>query len=169
MAKARSFPPLARPGARVLILGSMPGEESLRQRQYYAYAHNQFWPIMGALFGADHDLPYRTRVARLLERDVAVWDVLKQCEREGSLDGSIVPGSEVANDFVGFFRRHPHIRAVFFNGAKSHSAFERHVRPRLGARAGSLRFQRLPSTSPAHAGLRPAAKLKAWRRIRDFL
>jgi hypoxanthine-DNA glycosylase len=166
---ARSFPPLARPSARVLILGSMPGAESLRRRQYYAFRHNQFWPIVNELLGVDSAAPYEERVSRLTARDIAVWDVLKRCERDGSLDGSILPASEVANDFKRFFREHPRIHAVFFNGAKSEHAFRRHVLPRLGARAAQLRFHRLPSTSPAHAGMPRAAKLRAWRRVRDAL
>jgi double-stranded uracil-DNA glycosylase len=169
MPRARSFPPLARADARVLILGSMPGEESLRQRRYYAHRHNLFWPIMGALFGAGPELPYAERVAALTARGVAVWDVLKSCERAGSLDGSIVPHTERPNDFARFLDDHPRIGAVFFNGAKAHSAFTRHVLPRLGARAARLRLGRLPSTSPAHAGMPRAAKLRAWRKIRRCL
>jgi double-stranded uracil-DNA glycosylase len=169
MPRTRSFPPLARPSARVLILGSMPGLESLRRKQYYAHPHNQFWPIMGALVGANPDLPYAARVRVLLAHHVAVWDVLKFCEREGSLDGSIVRASEVPHDFAGFLRRHPGVRAVFFNGGHSESAFRRHVLPRLGERARLLHFERLPSTSPAHAGMPRAAKLEAWRRVLEFL
>lgn len=163
---ARSFPPLARPDARVLILGSMPGAESLRRRQYYAHPHNRFWAIMGELFGAGPDLPYAARVARLLDRRVAVWDVLKRCERTGSLDGSIVAASEVPNDFVRFLRAHPGIRGVFFNGAKAEQVFLRRVAPKLDEVPPLVR---LPSTSPAHAGLRPQAKLAAWRRIAGIL
>lgn len=167
MTRARSFPPLARPDARVLILGSMPGAESLRRREYYAHPHNQFWPIMGALFGAGRDLPYAERVARLLDRGIAVWDVLKHCERPGSLDSSIVRASEVVNDFAAFFRAHPGIGAIFFNGAKSENVFRREVADGLPAPAP--RCARLPSTSPAHAGLTRTAKLAAWRRIEDCL
>ena len=166
---AHSFPPLARPNARVLILGSMPGEESLRRRQYYAFRHNQFWPIAGALLGFEASLPYDERVSRLVAQHVAVWDVLKCCEREGSLDGAIRPQSEVANDFKRFFREHRRVRAVFFNGGKAQHAFRRHVLPHLGERAAQLTLVRLPSTSPAHAGMPRAAKLKAWQRIREFL
>lgn len=169
MPLARSFPPLATPSARVLILGSMPGEESLRRRQYYAFRHNLFWPIIGALLGFDPSLPYARRVARLVARGVAVWDVLESCEREGSLDGDIRPASEVPNDFKRFFREHPRVRAVFFNGGKAQHAFRRHVLPRLGERAGSLHCVRLPSTSPAHAGMPRAAKLAAWRVIEEYL
>ncbi len=163
MARARSFPPLARADARVLILGSMPGVKSLRARQYYAHERNQFWDIMGALFGASRALPYAQRVQRLLERGLAVWDVLQRCDRAGSRDSAIVRDSEVANDFRGFFRRHPAIDTVFFNGAKAEAVFARCVRSRLNGR--ELRCKRLPSTSPAHAGLSRAAKLAAWRSI----
>lgn len=78
MPLARSFPPLAQPDARVLILGSMPGEESLRRRQYYAYAHNLFWPIMGALFGAGRNLDYDARVAALAAK-LRAWRRIRSC------------------------------------------------------------------------------------------
>ncbi|HUR40071.1 MAG TPA: DNA-deoxyinosine glycosylase [Verrucomicrobiae bacterium] len=172
MPLARSFPPLARADARVLILGSMPGEESLRQRRYYAHPHNQFWPIMGALAGARPELPYAERVRMLRLRGIALWDVLECCERAGSLDGSIVTASEKPNNLPRFLRAHRRVRAVFFNGGKAASAFRRHVEPKLhllGERAESLRRVRLPSTSPAHAGMPRAAKLAAWRQIEEFL
>ena len=169
MPKARSFAPLARRDARVLILGSMPGVASLRERQYYAHAQNQFWPIMGALFGAGRELDYTRRVRTLMERRVAVWDVLKSCERAGSLDGNIDPSSERPNNFARFFAEHGEVRKVFFNGGKAQSAFTRHVLPRLPALPGRVSFARLPSTSPAHAGVPRAAKLRAWRQVRAAL
>jgi len=165
--KVCSFAPLARADARVLILGSMPGAESLRRQEYYAHPQNQFWPIMGQLFGAGRDVPYAERVDMLLERGIAVWDVLKHCEREGSLDSAIVRGSEAINDFVPFFAAHPSIRAVFFNGVKSETLFKTHVRVMLGARADALSFERLPSTSPTSASVPPAAKARAWHRIKE--
>lgn len=169
MGRARSFAALARRDARVLILGSMPGAESLRRREYYAHPANQFWPIMGDLFNAGRELPYRRRVDTLLGHGVAVWDVLKQCDRSGSLDSAIRRGSEIVNDFARFFGRHRGVRAVFFNGSKAESVFLREVRASLGARALQLRYTRLPSTSPAHAGLSRAAKLEAWRRVPESL
>ncbi len=91
MPRLTSFPPIASPDARVLILGSMPGEESLRRQEYYAHPQNAFWFIMGELFSAGADLPYPERTGRLREAGVAVWDVLKHCRRAGSLDVSINP------------------------------------------------------------------------------
>jgi double-stranded uracil-DNA glycosylase len=169
MGRARSFGALSRSDARVLILGSMPGTASLRHREYYAHPANQFWPIMGELFGAGRELPYRHRVDKLVTNGIAVWDVLKQCERTGSLDSAIRRGSEIVNDFARFFERHLGIRAVFFNGSKAESVFLREVRANLGPRDSRLSYARLPSTSPAHAGLSRAAKLNAWRRIPESL
>lgn len=92
---------------------------------------------------------------------VAVWDVLASCTRGRSLDSDIDEDSIVANDFVSFFRAHPHIERVFFSGAKAEASFRRHVLPRLAA--ATLRLKRLPSTSPANASWSHARKLQGWR------
>jgi len=161
----RSFAPIARADARVLILGSMPGQASLDAQQYYAYPHNAFWPIMSSLLGFDPQLTYAQRVAALIERSVAVWDVLQSCERPGSLDASIVEATIVANDFAAFFDDHPAVGHIFFNGAKAETAYRRHVLPNLEPQCRGLAMQRLPSTSPAHAALRLAQKLDQWRHV----
>lgn len=160
MALITGFPPVADVSARVLILGSMPGEASLQADQYYAHPRNAFWPIMGRLLGAGPELPYGERLERLKMAGVALWDVIGTCEREGSLDARIVAKSVQANDFAGFFAAHPGVSRVFFNGAAAETAFRRHVRAVLGE--SQLAFHRLPSTSPAHAGMAFAAKLAAW-------
>jgi hypoxanthine-DNA glycosylase len=161
MHAVRCFPPIARRDARVLILGSMPGAASLAAGQYYAHPRNAFWPILGDLLGFDPAAPYRKRVQALKNARIAVWDVLHGCVRAGSLDSAIERDSEIANDFATFFRRHPRIAHVFFNGARAEQAFRRHALPGLGA--AGLRFARLPSTSPAHAARSLPQKRAAWR------
>jgi hypoxanthine-DNA glycosylase len=140
----------------------MPGAASLAAGQYYAHPRNLFWPIMGTLFGAGPELPYATRVARLKEARVAVWDVLESCVREGSLDSAIAGDSIAVNDFAGFYRGHPGITRVFFNGAKAEATYRRHVSAMLPPGPAAPEGLRLPSTSPAHASLNFAAKLAAW-------
>lgn len=158
MPRIRSFPPVADTHATALILGSMPGEESLKQQQYYAHRQNAFWRIMGDLVGAHPSLPYQQRLHALTAAHIALWDVLHTCEREGSLDSDIE--QEEANDFAAFFARHPHITHVYFNGAKAEQSFKKFV---LGKqKLPLLEFVRLPSTSPAHAGMRYEEKVKVW-------
>ena len=156
----RSFPPLAAPDARVLILGSMPGAASLAAGQYYAHPRNAFWPIMGTLFGAGPDKPYAERALILAARGVAVWDVLQSCVRHGSLDSNI--SDEAPNDFAAFFRDHPQVTHVFLNGGKAASCFRRYA---AGIYPAGVTAVALPSTSPAHAGMTLAAKCAAWARI----
>jgi double-stranded uracil-DNA glycosylase len=164
-----SFPPISRRDARVLILGTMPSLASLAARQFYGHRQNAFWRIMGELFDAGLDRPYAERTRRLKARRVAVWDVLQQCEREGSLDSNILRTSEVPNDFVAFFARHRQIRAIFFNGSKAESSFMKLVLPIMEERLEGIPRERLPSTSPANATFSFPAKLASWRRVLEFL
>lgn len=161
MSIANGFAPVAAPSARVLILGSMPGAASLQAQRYYAHPRNAFWPIMAALLGFPPDTPYAARLQRLGEARIALWDVLASCYRPGSLDSAIDTASQVANDFNGFFRAHPAIELVCFNGGKAAAAFRRQVAPTLEMKG--LRCVQLPSTSPAHAALGFDAKLARWR------
>jgi TDG/mug DNA glycosylase family protein len=152
--------PIAARDARVLVLGSMPGAASLQAQRYYAHPRNHFWPIMGELVGADPALEYAQRLQRLRASGIALWDVLDRCEREGSLDSAIRDDTAQANDFAGFFRRHPQVRSVLFNGAKAQAAYAR-LAPPLDS--FGVRSHRLPSTSPANAAMPFAKKLAAWR------
>jgi double-stranded uracil-DNA glycosylase len=161
------FPPIATRDAHTLILGSLPGRKSLQMYQYYAHPQNAFWKIVLQLFGAASPLPYTRRVKILTDHGLALWDVLAAAERPGSLDSSIVHASARANDFAGFFRAHPRIRRVFFNGRKAEEMYRRFVLPGLPVEFQELRYECLPSTSPAHAGMTFAKKLDYWTRIRS--
>lgn len=156
-----SFAPLAGRDAKTLILGSMPGRESLRRQQYYAHARNAFWPILTRLLELDAPC-YADRARQLTGRGFAVWDVLKACFRRSSLDSDIDNSTLVPNDFEAFFRRQQGIKRVFFNGAKAESVYLRHVLPELPDEFSQLKLQRLPSTSPAHAAMTLEEKLEAW-------
>jgi TDG/mug DNA glycosylase family protein len=163
----RCFAPVAKRDATTLILGSLPGRRSLEMQQYYAHPQNAFWNLIGAVFGSDATLPYAGRVRMLTSHRIALWDVLAAAERPGSLDSSIVHASAKVNDFGAFFRVHPRIRRVFFNGRKAGEMFRRFALPRLGPEFVRIRYECLPSTSPANAGMPLAKKLDEWRRIKE--
>ncbi len=159
-----SFSPIAEKSAQVLILGSMPGVLSLKANQYYAHPRNAFWRIMASLYGFNIELPYESKVAQLKAAGVAVWDVLHSCVRAGSLDSAIENGSRIPNDFVLFFKAHPNIKLVGFNGGEAEKSFNKFVLPQLdqSLNISSIRFVRLASTSPAHA-LSFEKKVTVWR------
>ena len=163
MSRIRCFAPVENAAATVLILGSMPGKASLAAGQYYAHPRNAFWPVMGKIIGFSPDLPYEKRLENLRSSGIALWDVLGSCVRKSSLDAHIEADSLVPNDFQAFFGEHPNITRVFFNGAKAEQCFVKYVLPTL--HANSLHYQRLPSTSPANAGMPYEKKLSAWRAV----
>ena len=163
MKLSQGFAPVASPDAHILILGSMPGVASLEAGQYYAFKHNAFWKIMGDLFAAGPELAYQARLQKLGTNHIALWDVIGACHRPGSLDSAISEDGLTTNDFIGFFKQHPHITHIYFNGQKAAALFKKKVTPGLKTQYD---YHTLPSTSPAHAAKTYTAKLKAWSVIR---
>ncbi|MBL8305252.1 MAG: DNA-deoxyinosine glycosylase [Rubrivivax sp.] len=148
------LPPVIARHARLLVLGSFPGEASLRAGQYYAHPRNHFWPLMGSLLGADLTaLPYRQRLTLLRARGVGLWDVYARCRREGSLDQAIEEAEW--NDFASLRRRAPDLRHVAHNGGES-------ARATRALQALGYTVWRLPSTSPANASWSFERKREAW-------
>jgi hypoxanthine-DNA glycosylase len=139
----------------------MPGAASLAAGRYYAHPRNAFWLIVGALCGVAPSASYEERLAALVAHGIALWDVLQACERQGSLDAAIDLATAATNDFAAFFRAHPRIAVVACNGGTAYDVFCRRVVPTL---ASPPAVQKLPSTSPAHAGVAFAAKQEIWRR-----
>ena len=149
------MPPAGSTDARLLILGSLPGEASLRAQRYYAHPQNQFWRLLGAAIGEELvGMPYEERLMRLAARGIALWDVVGEAWRQGSLDGAI--RGATANKLAEFVAGHPRLKAVAFNGRTA---------ARLGraALAGlvDLRLIDLPSSSPAFT-LAFALKAEQW-------
>jgi TDG/mug DNA glycosylase family protein len=163
MSRVSCFAPIEDAAATILILGSMPGKASLAADQYYAHPRNAFWPIMGELVGFNPRIPYEERLKNLRSSGIALWDVLSSCIRPSSLDTHIEADSIIPNNFQEFFRQHPHITQVFFNGTKAEQCFMKYVLPTLTT--NSLHYQRLPSTSPANAGIPYEKKRLAWQAV----
>jgi len=158
----RSFPPVADDRTKVLVLGSLPGEESLARAQYYANPRNHFWRLIGAVAGLDLvPLPYEARLEALLAAGIGLWDTVGSATRRGSLDGAI--RLDRTNDLAKLAASLPGLRAVGFNGGKSASL----GLPQLAERPG-LELITLPSSSPAYTRSFED-KLTAWRRLADYL
>ena len=140
----------------------MPGVKSLLENQYYAHPQNQFWKIMGELFGARRELAYEERLKELVKNHVALWDVVYRCQREGSLDSAIKSDTVEANDFEQLFSLAPQIRTIYFNGQKAEQLFTRLAFRSISILPTKPNLVRLPSTSPAHATISKEEKMKVW-------
>ncbi len=165
--RVTGFSPVFTPDSHTLILGSMPGEESLRMGQYYANPRNAFWRILASLSGNENISSYELRLKLLHDHRIALWDVLHSCNRSGSLDSAIRISGMDTNDFQTFLANNSRIRRIFFNGAFAETAYRKFVVPILAPREAAIGAQRLPSTSAANAGLRFEDKLHAWQVVFD--
>lgn len=166
MALAQSFPPIIGEVPQILILGSSPGQVSLIKQQYFAHPRNAFWPILSRLFQFDETLSYEQRVAVCKTLPIVIWDVLAQCERQGSLDSAIQNDSQKLNDFPSLLQQYPTIHSVFCNGATSFNVFSKKVQPLMHK---PLRIYQLPSTSPAHARMTFFEKLHRWSEVKKAI
>jgi len=161
--RVQSFPPLVGDQSRILILGSLPGAASLAAGAYYAHPRNAFWALVADVTGAAAGAPYDERAAALVRAGLALWDVARAAVRPGSLDADIDDASVEPHDVAGLLAAHPSIRRVCCNGAKAAALFRRHVAPRVDiAGLDPIDVRVLPSTSPAHAGVRIDDKRAAW-------
>ena len=155
----RSFKPFCDADSRALVLGTMPGPEALRRRQYYGFPGNHFWKILPRLFGEPPPPDYRAKLRLLKRHRVALWDVIARCHRKGALDSAIRRAAP--NDIPRLLGRYPGIRSIFLNGKTAERLFRKHFGRRI-----ALPVRTLPSTSPAHASMSFPVKLRRWRALR---
>lgn len=163
------FEPIISINAKILILGSMPSTASINPQQYYGHPRNAFWPIMNALLNSNTDQSYSSRKNLLNSNHIALWDVLKHCQRTGSLDANINLTSAKTNDFISLFSKNPSIMQVFFNGKLAEKLYKKHILPSLDNQYTYLKYYYLPSTSPAYASLKLEQKIEAWKAINQSM
>jgi len=156
------FPPISHKQAKFLILGSMPSEMSILKHQYYGHQRNAFWPIMLTIFNKSMDMSYKQRQQLLIKNNIAVWDVLQSCNRDGSLDAAIKMDSIKVNDFHSFLTVHQKIQTICFNGAKAQAIYNKYVLPQIKNEFSNLSYIKLPSTSPAYAAMNLQKKMSIW-------
>jgi len=163
MTTKRCFPPVVDANTRILILGSLPGEVSLAQSQYYAHKQNRFWHLMSDVLEVDLvKRPYEDRLATLRQHRVGLWDVVAEARRDGSLDSNIK--DHQGNDLIGLIATLPELKAIAFNGG---TAAKIGIKA-LGEHADRHTIVNLPSSSPAYT-LGYAEKLVRWLGLREWL
>lgn len=155
-----SFEPIIDKDCKILILGTMPGVKSLEKQEYYGHERNAFWKIIYSLFQCEVIDDYSHKKAFLLKHNIALWDVLKACYREGSSDSDIK--NPIPNDFTQLFMQYPNVKVIYFNGEPAEKLFRRFVSITLGNI--NIPMYRLPSTSPANT-IKFEQKFDKWQVI----
>ncbi len=154
--KICGFAPIADAGSTILILGSMPGEKSLKFQEYYGNPANHFWKILALIFKTTLPLDYSAKKKMLRKHRIALWDVLSACSRRGSLDSAICRGT--VNDFAAFLKKHPSIRLIVLNGKTAGAFFQK-----TAASGLTIPFVCVPSSSSANARLGVQQKAQYWK------
>lgn len=162
MSTKRGLGPVVDAKSRALILGTLPGDESLRKQCYYSNPTNRFWTLLADVFGMSPGVAYAERLDFLADHGVALWDVLQSAQRPGSRDTAIADPRP--NDFAELFATFPALRRVGFNGTRTESLWRTYVRTQTDVPHASLVTATLPSSSgtPGRNVLSYDEKLIRW-------
>lgn len=161
--RKRGLPQIINKKAKVLILGSFPGEDSLKMRQYYANRRNYFWKIIFKVLREKDPKEDKQRTKILEKNSIGLWDVVYSCFRKGSADTKI--RKPRFNNITKVLKEYPNIKAIFLNGSKANRLFDsKFLKNKL-----NVHIELLPSTSPANAGQTLTFKYSKWKKIRRFI
>jgi len=158
----KGLPCVVGESCKILILGTMPGEDSLLKQEYYGNRRNLFWKLMEVVIGSEFSSAYMDKVALLTSKEIALWDVCSACERKGSLDATI--SSEVPNDLHAFIELHPELKVIAFNGKRAAELYSKYF-----SQEDSLIYITLPSSSPLNAGIHKSKDQEKWKHLQSFL
>ncbi len=114
----QSFPPIVDKNIEIIILGSLPGNISIKKHQYYGNPGNDFWRLLGSAINEDlQSMDYGSRLETLKCNGIGLWDVFKTGDGVGSGDAKI--RDEEINQFSILKEMAPKLRLICFNGKKS--------------------------------------------------
>ncbi len=156
--RKKSFLPLVNSTTEILILGSLPGDKSLAENEYYAHPQNRFWKVITNLFNAPEQTNYTEKIDLLLKNNIGLWDVCAEASRPGSMDLAIQ--NEVPNPIDELLQTFPTITQIIFNGQKAYSLYLKHFNKRE-----DIMYRCLPSTRPANAKSNLENLIQHWRII----
>ena len=165
--KKKGLAPLVNKDPRILILGSLPGDESLRRQEYYGNPRNLFWQVIASVYGEPVPETYEEKKSLLFKHHIALWDVCAAAEREGSLDSNIK--NVEFNDLANFIKMHPTIQMIVLNGGKAGKEYRRYIRAHMMDIIGREEYF-FTSTSPLSisAGWPLERIVEQWREIKTF-
>jgi len=153
------FSPITYNDSKILILGSFPSIDSFENSFYYAHQRNQFWKLLSEL--SSYPINNRDQKLWLLKQSkIALWDMVKSCTRDNSLDSSL-EDIEV-NNLAEFLEEHPSIQKIAFTGRLAEKLFKIHF--------DYLEIESiyLPSPSSAYTKMSFEQKLEVYKKLLEI-
>lgn len=161
--KKQGLQPIIGNNPRILILGSLPGDESLRRQEYYGNPRNMFWDVMSGILGEKAPVQYPQKTEYLKNHGIALWDVLQAAEREGSLDANI--RNEEFNDIERLVAENPSIEVIATNGGKAEKSFRKYLRRHPTLSEKRIYFCTSTSSMSICSGWNLERLIGQWRQI----
>lgn len=150
--RTKGFNPLLCDAPSILILGSLPGGESLSHKEYYYSNSNRIWKVLCKITGESIPYDYQQKQMLLATYHIALWDYYESAIRaEGSDDKYI--RDAIPNDIAGFMAQHPTITTIAINGYGKYRKFGERIKRDLAKNPAlaDVRVLRLPETSGGNA------------------
>lgn len=151
------FKPVYNKDSRIMFLGSIASEKTRQIGYPYASPNNRFWKVLEIIFN-DKMIDYKEY---LLNKKIALWDVIKSCEINKSSDASI---KNVVINEIWEVVANSNIKQIFTNGKKADELYNKYVYPRTNMKSICL-----PSTSSANAVKRLDDLVKEYKIILKHL
>lgn len=159
MREKHPFEPIYDKNSKILILGSFPSVKSREANFYYSQPLNRFWRVLAKIHKQKEPKSVGQKRKFLLDNKIAIWDVVKECEIEGSSDASIT--NVELNDILTLLNK-TKIKKVYLNGRTAYSLFVKNLSEELSE---DIKFELLPSTSSANAAFCFDKLVTTWKKI----
>jgi len=152
-----TFPIFINLDSEILILGSFPSVKSRENMFYYAHPQNRFFKVLSILFNEEYSQDLTKRKDMLIKHKIALYDVIEECDIEGSADNTICNIKVI--DINAILKEYPNIKVIATTGSKAASLFKKYLLDKVGDR----RIYFLPSTSPANAKMKLEELLEKYK------
>ena len=151
--------PIYNKHSKILILGSIPSIKSRENNFYYANKQNRFWCIINILFNQNL-ITNKEKEKFLLNNNIALFDVIQECDINGSSDSSI---KNIKVNNIEKIINESKIKYIFLTGKTAYNLYKKYFNNL------NIEYYYLPSPSSANASYSLNILVKEYSIIKEKL
>lgn len=160
--RKKGLMPIVGENPKILILGTFPGDKSLQMQEYYSNPTNCFWDTIANIYYSGQTFnSYADKISCIRNNNLALWDIIRCCDRIGSLDNKI--DNPILNDLCQFLKLYPSITHIAFNGQEAANHFKNLCCN--CKKFGNIKTCVLPSTSNTNTHSTKLEKIDEWKKL----